>query len=150
MSLIWIEQRWGGGDPLGTRPWFVALLIRWAINAVALVAAAVLIPGIELHGWASTIIAAALFGLVNAVIRPLVMCITCLLQLLTLGLFTLIVNAAMLALTASLGGALGLDFEVHGFWSAFFGALVITLASMVLTRLVSRVGPTPPPPRYAE
>ena len=149
MSLIWIEQRSGGGDPLGTRPWFVALLIRWAINAIALVVAAVVIPGIELHGWPSTIVAAALFGLVNAVIRPVVMCLTCLLQLMTLGLFTLIVNTAMLALTASLGGALGLDFEVHGFWSAFFGALVITLVSMLLTRLVARAG-TRSPHRYVK
>ncbi len=135
---VWIEGRWGGGNqrPFGSGPWFAALLLRWAINAIALIIAAAVVPGIELRGWESTLIAAAVFGLINAVIRPLVLCLTCLLQILTLGLFTLVVNAAMLALTAWVAGPLGLEFEVVDFWAAFLGALVITVVSFVLTRFV--------------
>ncbi|HWO94286.1 MAG TPA: phage holin family protein [Dehalococcoidia bacterium] len=121
-------------------PWLMGLLIRWAINAVALVVAAALVPGIELEGWESTLITAGIFGIVNALIRPFVMCITCLLQVLTLGLFTLIVNAAMLALTAWAADGLGLEFEVDGFWAAFLGALVISLVSFVLTRVAPPAG----------
>lgn len=133
---IWIQRTWGGpGEPPGSGPWFAALLIRWAANAIGLFVASRLVSGIELHGWESTIITAGLFGLINAFIRPLVMCLTCLLQVLTLGLFTLIINAGMLALTAWVAGPLGLDFEVHGFWAAFLGALVISVVSFALTRL---------------
>lgn len=135
MRGIWIEHQWGGArQPLGDGPWLMALLLRWAINAVALFFAAQIVRGIELNGWESTIITAGLFGLVNAFIRPFVMLATCLFQILTLGLFTLIVNTAMLALTAWAAGQLDLEFEVDGFWAAFLGALVISIVSFILTR----------------
>ena len=135
MRFVWVRQYPSGGEPFGTRAWFLALLIRWLINATGLLTAAGLVSGIELRGWQSTLITAALFGLINAVVRPVVLLLTCLLQVLTLGLFILVVNAAMLELTAWLAGPLGLDFAVHGFWAAFLGALIISLVSFVLTGL---------------
>ena len=112
----------------------MGLLIRWAINAIGLLLAAGIVRGIELEGWESTLLTAALFGLVNAFIRPFVMMMSCLLQVLTLGLFTLIVNTAMLGLTAWAAGQVGLAFRVDGFTAAFLGALVISLVSFTLTR----------------
>ncbi len=138
MRAIWIMRGWGGpGRQGGAGGGLTGLLVRWAINAVALFVASRVVNGIELEGWESTIITAGLFGLLNAFIRPLVICLTCLLQILTLGLFTLVVNAAMLALTAWAAGPLGLDFEVDGFRAAFVGALVVSLVSFVLTRFAA-------------
>lgn len=73
--------------------------------------------------------------MVNALIKPLASCITCLINLLTLGLFTLFLNAGMLWLTSWIAQELGLGFRVDGLWSAFFGALVISLVSFALTKL---------------
>lgn len=136
MRGVWITHEWGGrGEAGGPGDLLIAVLLRWAINAVSLLVAARVVGGIELHGWESTIIVAALFGLVNIFIRPVVLVMTCLLQVVTLGLFTLVVNAAMLALTAWMAGKLDLQFEVDGFGAAFLGALVITVVSFVLSRL---------------
>ena len=75
-----------------------------------------------------------LFGLINALIRPVVAMFSCLLTFLTLGLFTLIINTAMLGLTAWIAGKFDLAFRVDGFIAAFLGALVISLVSMILTK----------------
>ena len=132
--VIWVTGPPGSPEPVGTGGWFMALLIRWAINAIGLLVAAGVVRGIVLEGWESTLLTAALFGLVNAFIRPLVMMMSCLLQVLTLGLFTLIVNTGMLALTAWAAGQVGLAFTVDGVKAAFLGALVISLVSFTLTR----------------
>jgi putative membrane protein len=112
------------------------LLIRWFINAVALAAAAYLVPGISVgegQAWATVAIMSIIFGLVNALIRPLLKVLTCPLILLTLGLFTLIINGLMLWLSSWIAGQLDVGFQVAGFWPAFWGALVISIVSFVLS-----------------
>lgn len=109
------------------------LLIRWAINAIAIWAAIKLVPGIQHSGPAlSLLLIALVFGLVNALVRPLLTILTCPLIILTLGLFTLVLNAAMLELTAWLMPALTID----GFWPAFWGALIISIVSGFLNMLL--------------
>ena len=113
------------------------LLLRWLINGVALYVAAELVPGIHADGgWQVLLLMALIFGLVNALIRPILKLLTCPLIMLTLGLFTLVINALMLMLASWLGRQLGLGFYVAGFWSAVLGALVISVVSFVLTMLI--------------
>ena len=114
------------------------LLLRWLINGVALYVAAELVPGIHADGgWPVLVFMALIFGLVNALIRPILKFLTCPLIMLTLGLFTLVINALMLLLASWLGRQLGLGFYVEGFWpAAFLGALVISVVSFVLTMLI--------------
>jgi putative membrane protein len=112
------------------------LLIRLIINAVALyVATQVKIPGLSFNGgdWTTIALVAFIFGLVNALVRPLLTLLTCPLMILTLGLFTLVINALMLALTGWIAGQLHLGFTVDGFAAAFVGALVVSIVSLVLT-----------------
>ncbi len=116
----------------------VRLLVRFGINAAALFLASQWIRGIEIGGWQSLLIAAALFGIINTLIRPVVLALSCPLLVVTLGLFTLVVNTAMLALTAWASGRLDLEFEVDGFRAAFLGALLISAVSVVLSATVGR------------
>jgi len=103
------------------------LLIRWAITAVSLWLASKVVPGMHIAGAGTMLGAALLLGLVNAVVRPLVILLTLPLTIVTLGLFLLVVNAAMLGIVASL-----LDgFVLGGFWSALFGAVFVSLFSWV-------------------
>src|SRR3989304_6996741 len=111
-------------------------LLRWLISAVALYIAARIVPGIELGDRGLVVLGVALvFGLVNALIRPLLSLLTCPLIILQLGLFTLIINAAMLLLTSALSRAVGLTFMVEGFWPAFWGAVVVSIVSLIATLL---------------
>lgn len=129
------------------------LVLRFVINTGSLVGAAYILnyfaPNstdtsgwqsaltsgpIAIANWQSALATGAVFGLVNALIRPLVSLFTCLLQLLTLGLFTLIINALMLLLTSWVAELLQIGFQVNGFGAAFFGAILVSLVSMVLTR----------------
>ncbi len=115
------------------------IVIRWLVNAVALAAAAWLVPGIEIVGeprWVTLAVVAAIFGLVNTIISPVVKVLSCPLMLVTLGLFTLVVNGLMLWLTAWIGDALDVGFLVDGFWPAFWGALVVSIVSLVLSGLL--------------
>ena len=112
-------------------------LIRLLITAVALWAAVELIPGIEHSGpWLNHVGVALVFGIVNAVIRPLLLMLTCPLVLLTLGLFIFVLNALMLMLTGALSNALGLGFTVDGFLPALLGGLVVGLVSTALNIIV--------------
>ena len=120
------------------------LLLRWLINAVALLVAAWLVPGIRLgaaghqpdgHDWMMLVLVALVFGVVNAFIRPIVILLSLPLEILTLGLFTFVVNALMLLLTSAIAQRLALGFHVDTFWHAFLGALVISVVSFVLSRL---------------
>jgi putative membrane protein len=109
-------------------------VIRWAINAVALYAAIWIVPGIELRGsWTGVIWLALIFGLLNALVRPLLKFLTCPLIILTLGLFTIIINTVMLLLTSNVGQAFGIGLAVDGFWTAVLGSLVISLASIIMS-----------------
>lgn len=118
----------------------MALLIRFLSNAAAIFVADALIAGFEVRGWTSLLGLAVIFGLVNAFIRPVVSFVTCLLQVLTLGLFTLILNAAMLALSVWIGGRIGLDVHITGVVPAVLSALLISIVSFVLTLAVGRQG----------
>ena len=111
------------------------LIISWFVNAAALAVAVWLLDGIDVTGesaWLTLALVALIFGLVNALIRPLVKLLTCLLNVLTLGLFTLVINAAMLWLSSWIAGQLDLGFHVADFWWAFLGALIISVVSFVL------------------
>ncbi len=114
------------------------LVLRWVITVLALLAAAWLIPGIEVRGtaWVAYAVMALILGLVNAIIRPVLKLLTCPLIILTLGLFTLVINAATLLLAARIAEGLGIGFYVRGFWPAFLGALVVSVVSMLLTAVV--------------
>ena len=112
------------------------LVLRWVINAAAVYAAIWVVPGIGAEDGLITYFAMALIlGLVNAIIAPVIKLLTCPLILLTLGLFTLVINGAMLLLASSIASGLGLAFEVDGFPDAFLGALVISVVSFVLSVL---------------
>lgn len=111
------------------------LILRWAINAVALYAAIAIVPGLSTGNpdWQAYIWLALIFGLINALVRPILKFLTCPLILLTLGLFTLVINTGMLYLTSAVGSNFNLDLSIDSFWAAFFGALVISLISTVLS-----------------
>jgi putative membrane protein len=114
------------------------LAVRFVVNVAALWFAQLIIRGFDIDSASALIFGAAIFGLVNALIRPVVAMFSCLLTCATLGLFTLIINTAMLALTARIADVFGLAFTVHGFRAAFLGALVISIVSTVLSRWADR------------
>ena len=114
------------------------LIVRLVAGAVALAVAAALIEGISIGPGTTTeraftlLFVALIFGLVNAIVRPIVRLISIPLFIITLGLFTFVVNALMLLLTAWIGDQFDLAFEVDGFWSALLGALVISVVTFVI------------------
>ena len=120
----------------------LAFLVRLIVNAVAIWVAALVVdqvvPGGIVIGRLDTLVVVALiFGIVNALIRPIVLMVTCLINLLTLGLFTFIVNALMLLLTSYVSEmVLPGAFHVSGFIPAFLGAIVISVVSFLLTHLI--------------
>ena len=112
------------------------LLIRWIISTLALFAAAYLIPGIRVedpNAWMVYALMALILGLVNAIIRPLLKLLSCPLILLTLGVFVLVINGASFLLAARIAEAVGVGFYVDGFWSAFLGALVVSVITVFFT-----------------
>lgn len=112
------------------------LVLRLAITALALWVAVQLVPGIDFTGSALALLGVSLvFGAVNAVLKPILTVLTCPLIFLTLGLFTLVLNALLLLATARLSQALGLGFAVDGFWPAFWGGLLIGISSTILTAM---------------
>lgn len=116
--------------------------LRVLTNGVALWVAALLVPGVGLGGdelgeqILTLLLVALVFGLVNAVLGPLLKIVTFPLFVLTLGLFTFVVNALLLWLTAWLSTELGLDFRVDGFWAALLGSLVVSLVSVGMNALI--------------
>ena len=112
-------------------------LVRLLVNAAALWVATRLVSGVTYSGgWLPFLGVALVFGVVNAFLRPVAKVLTFPLIIVTLGIFALVVNGLMLWLTSSLAGALGLGFHVDGFWAAFWGALVTSFVSMVLSMFV--------------
>jgi len=108
------------------------------VNAAALWVATRLISGVSYTGGMVPFLGVALvFGIVNAFIRPAVKLLSLPFIIITIGLFTFVVNGLMLWLTSSLSGSLGLGFHVAGFWPAFWGALVVSLVSALLSMVVS-------------
>jgi len=112
-------------------------LIRLLVNAAALWVATRVVAGVSFDGGALPFLGVALvFGVVNAIIRPVLKILTFPLIIVTLGLFALVVNGLMLWLTSSLSASLGLGFHVSGFWPAFWGAIVVSLTSLILSMLI--------------
>ncbi len=105
----------------------IRFIVRALIAALGLWLASLIVPGIESDGVVSLLLAAILLGLVNAIVRPVIVILTLPITLLTLGLFLLVVNAAMLGLV----GFLLPGFDVHGFWAAVFGAIVTGVVTWV-------------------
>jgi putative membrane protein len=113
-------------------------LLRLAINAAAIYAAARFVDGISYQGAPQGLAAVALvFAVVNSVIKPVVKFFSFPVILLTIGLFTLVINALMLMLTERLSNTLGLGFHVDGFRAAFWGALVVSLVSIALNAVLT-------------
>ena len=139
MSRV-VVTYWSNTEPPWDRdvPWIVRFAVRWGITMVGLLAAAWIVRGVEIDGWQSLLPAAAIFVVARALLRPLLLFLTCPLQLITLGLFIFVVNALVLAFTAWLSGQLGIEFDVDGFAAAFLGALVISAVSFALSRLLRR------------
>lgn len=119
-------------------------LLRLAATACALWVAVRLVPGITFTGSTVALLGVALcFGAVNALLKPILTVLTCPLIVLTLGLFTFVVNAVLLLVTARLSQALGLGFAVSGFWPAFWGGLLIGIVSAVLSVVLDTAQPDP-------
>lgn len=112
-------------------------LVRVLINAVSIVVAAQVLPGITVSDWKGLLFAAAVFGVVNAFIKPGVKILTCPLYLLTFGLFAIVVNAVMLALTSWIAEQAGFGFHVDGFGNDIKGAIVIGIVSWLVAMVVT-------------
>ncbi len=114
-------------------------ILRWVINAIALYLAILIVPGISLNsGFVSIIWLALIFGLVNALFRPLISLLTCPLILLTLGLFTLVINTFLFWLTSVIGQSFGLALVIAQpvWWNAFLGGLIVSVVSVVMTLIL--------------
>jgi putative membrane protein len=111
-----------------------SLVLHWLLNAAALWAAAWLLPGLDFSGTlVDLLLVAAVFGIVNSLLKPILTVLTCPLIVVTLGLFTLVINALMLMVTGWLSTRWDLGFTVSGFWAAFWGGLVVGLVSLILS-----------------
>ena len=107
-------------------------LIRLVLNGIAIIVAAYFVPGLTLSGPGAALVAGAILGFVNAIVRPVLFLLTLPVTLLTLGLFIFVLNAACLGLTA----AVVPGFDIESFWGALFGALIVTIVSWILNGLV--------------
>ena len=117
------------------------MALRWLINGLAIFAATQVVSGIHTEGgWAVIAIMAVILGLANALIAPVLKFLTCPLIVLTLGLFTLVINAVVFWFSAWVGQRLGLGFYVDNFWSAFLGALVVSVVSIGLSLVIGENG----------
>lgn len=114
----------------------MGFIIRIIVYTLALLLAAHVVPGIRLDSLVSAVVAGLLLGLVNAIVRPILVVVTFPITLLTLGLFLLVLNAFCLWLVSVFVSG----FQVAGFWPAFWGALLVSVVSWVLTALISDRG----------
>jgi putative membrane protein len=112
-------------------------ILRLLANAAALWTAVQVVPGIEYHGTVLALLGVALiFGVINAIVKPILLLFSLPLLVVTLGLFTLVLNALLLWLTSSLSAGFGLGFHVSGFVAAFLGAIVVSLVSIALSLVI--------------
>jgi len=115
------------------------IVIRWAITAVAIFLTTWLLPGFHIqgsNGFVAIIVAALILGLVNAIIRPILVFFSCGCVVATLGLFMLVINAFTLWLTSWICQSLGVGFYIDGFWPALWGSIVISAISFVLSLIL--------------
>jgi putative membrane protein len=108
------------------------ILLVWLINAIALIAVAYLVPSISVSSFTSALIAALVLGLVNAIIRPVLVLLTLPVTVITLGLFILVINALLFWFV----GSILEGFHVQGFWGAFIGSILFSIVSWLLSTLV--------------
>lgn len=127
--FVRFDQR---GDPWAPR----TLLLRFLVNLAGLFLADQLVPGIRIADWQTLVAGTAIFAIVNLLLRPLATFVSCCLIAFTFGLFVLVINAVLLMVTGWAARQLGLGFDIDGFWSAFFGALVISVVSLFATVVV--------------
>jgi putative membrane protein len=114
----------------------MGILIRWIILTVSIIIASYLLEGIHISGFFSAFFAAAALGILNALFRPTLLILTLPINVLTLGLFTFIINALMLKMASGIIPG----FEVHGFWTAVIGSLIISVISWLLNSFISDRG----------
>ena len=112
------------------------ILIRWLTTTAAILATAYLLDGIQVSGFFSAVFAAAVLGILNAFLRPFALLLTLPINILSLGLFTFIINALMLKMASGLIPG----FSVYGFWTAIFGSLLISVISWLLNSFISEQG----------
>ena len=112
------------------------LVIRWLVSAIALYLTSLIVRGIEIQGVAALLFAAITIGVLNAFVRPVILLLTLPLNILTLGLFTLVVNAGMLWMAAKVVNG----FSVHGFWSALGGWLLMSFFTFIINVLIGETG----------
>jgi len=112
------------------------LLLRWLILTLAIMVAAYLFPGIHVSGFGSALFAALVLGILNAFFRPILLILTLPINVLTLGLFTFVINALLLMMTSGIIGGL----VVAGFGSALFGSLIISVVSWLLSSFINNQG----------
>lgn len=122
----------------------MGFLIQLLFTAGALWLSTVIVPGIEVSGDNTTqnlltlLVVALIFGIVNALVKPIVQVLGCAFYILTLGLFALVVNALMFWLTAWLADQINLPFHVAGFWDAFWGAVIVTVVGWIVGMMLPR------------
>ncbi len=114
----------------------IGTLLRWMTLTVAIIAASYFLDGIEISGFISAFFAAALLGILNAVLRPIALVLTLPINVLTLGLFTFVINALMLKMASGVIPG----FNVIGFWTAVIGSLIISIVSWLLNSFISDQG----------
>ena len=114
----------------------MGFVIRVLVNAAAIVLAANVVPGLQVQSLTTALIAGLVLGVINAVVRPVLVVLTLPFTLLTLGLFLLVLNAFCVWLTSVFVPG----FTVHGFWAAFLGGLIVSVVSWVLTAFLSDSG----------
>jgi len=114
----------------------MGLLVRWLVLTAAIVIASYLISGIEVSGFFSAFFAAAILGILNIFFRPILFILTLPINLLTFGLFTFVINAVLLKMASGVISG----FQVHGFWSALVGALVISVVNWLLNSFINEQG----------
>ena len=112
------------------------IFLRWLILTFSIIATSYLIDGIQVSGFLSAFFAAAILGILNAFFRPILLILTLPVNILSLGLFTFVINAIVLKMVSGVISG----FEVYGFWSAMFGSLLISLVSWLLTSFISERG----------
>lgn len=152
MPRITFVRLWEETEPSWDRggvPWIFRVAVRWGITIVGFLVAEVVINGIYdedkwfTDGAEGLLIASAIFVGLRLVLRPVLLFLTCPLQLLTLGLFVLVINAVIVLITEWIGEIFNIGFEVAGFIPAFLGAVVISLVSFVISRFLrsNPIGP---------
>jgi putative membrane protein len=143
MRRVIFVRYWGATEPQWERanvPWIFRAAVRWGVTMLAMLLAAALVTGVEIDGWRALLPAAGIFMIARFFLRPLLILLTCPLEILTLGLFIFIVNALVFAFTAWFSGKVDVGFHVDGFWAALLGSLVVSGVYFVVS-VVLRRGP---------